>query len=128
MLLRALRGPGAESEHRGAYCVLRGGDVIAATGDCAAPCWVRSGAKWFQAMVNLLSGAPERYALAPRHLALMCASHEGQEAHTTAASEMLAAGRLSVDDLDCPRIDRHIGVITISLQITETISIVVDFL
>ena len=31
----------------------------------------------------------------------MCASPEGQEAHTTAASEMLAAGRLSVDDLDC---------------------------
>ena len=77
ILLRAGRGDGFESEHRGAYCVLRGADVVAQAGDVEVPGFVRSGAKWLQALPGLLAGVVERFGLEGRHLALMCASHGG---------------------------------------------------
>ncbi len=90
-----------EAEHRGAYCLLRGEDVVAQQGDVRAPCYVRSGAKWMQAVANLLSDAPTRFGLEDRHLALMCASHGGEPGHVEAAREMLHAGALTEAALDC---------------------------
>ena len=101
ILLRAGRGDGFESEHRGAYCVLRHGEVAAQAGDIDAPCFMRSGAKWLQALPGLLAGVAERFALEDRHLALMCASHGGEPEHVKAASEMLERAGIGIDRMGC---------------------------
>jgi len=101
ILLRAYRGEEVESWHRGAYCVFGGGDVLVEEGDAGAPCYLRSGAKPFQALAFLLAGAAERFGLEDRHLALACASHEGEPDHVRVAREMLAAGGLVPESLDC---------------------------
>lgn len=101
VLLTAGRGDGFESEHRGAYCVLRGSDVVAQAGDVDAPVFVRSGAKWLQALPGLLAGAVERFGLEDRHLALMCASHGGEPEHVAAAAEMLERAGIGAERLGC---------------------------
>ena len=101
MIVRVIRGEEAESAHRGAICAWRGSDVIVEHGHVDRPVFVRSGAKFFQALPTLVVGAPDRFRLADRHLALMCASHGGEPDHVTTVREMLDAGGLDPGHLGC---------------------------
>ncbi|MBI3872952.1 MAG: asparaginase, partial [candidate division Zixibacteria bacterium] len=47
------------------------------------------------------SGFPQRFGLDSRHLALVCASHSGEERHVRTAQEILAAIGAQVSDLQC---------------------------
>ncbi|MCB9832168.1 MAG: asparaginase [Planctomycetes bacterium] len=95
------RGPRIETRHRAAIAIADGRGLIASCGDVDAPSFLRSGAKFFQAIPCLTSGAAERFHLGDRALALACGSHNAEPEHVAIARRMLAAAGLSENDLAC---------------------------
>ncbi|MBZ0269131.1 asparaginase, partial [bacterium] len=101
-LVRLDRGGRAEVTMHGAVVVADdAGNVRAACGDPGVPTYLRSSVKMIQALPLVRSGAADAFALTPRHLAVCCASHSGEEKHTAAVREILAACGRSEDDLHC---------------------------
>lgn len=74
------------------------GGVIGSYGDTDRPFFVRSAAKPFQASVSVELGAD----LAPEHLALACASHDGTPTQVAIVRAILGDGGLDEGDLRCP--------------------------
>lgn len=101
VLVERDRGGDLEAQHRGAYCVVRRGEIVASAGQTDHTYFMRSAAKFFQAMPMLLDGADRKFGLGPRGIALMCASHGGEPIHVDLAREMLELGDFSADDLVC---------------------------
>jgi precorrin-4 methylase len=92
-LVRCLRGGVVESEHRVAWCVVDGDDVVEAwPGAADLVTFARSAVKPWQALSSVRAGVLERFGLGERHLAVACASHGGSDAHVALVAEMLAAG------------------------------------
>ncbi|WP_040163795.1 asparaginase [Microbacterium gorillae] len=88
-----------ESRHAGSAVVLSPeGEPIASLGDPDALILPRSSMKPMQALGSLTAGA----SLAGVQLALSTASHAGTDRHVEVVREMLAAGGLTPDDLECP--------------------------
>jgi L-asparaginase II len=99
---RVYRGSGVESTHRGSVSVVdERGRTVASAGDDAAPIYLRSTAKPFQAMPLLLAGGEKRFRLGDPEIALMCASHAGEPRHTRVAEAILKRGGFRVGDLRC---------------------------
>jgi len=63
--------------------------------------FLRSVAKPFQALALLRAGIAESFSLTPRELAVICASHAGEELHRQLVNGLLQKGGLSVSDLQC---------------------------
>jgi L-asparaginase II len=61
----------------------------------------RSAIKALQAIPLVESGAADAYGFEPRHIALACSSHQGEEMHVLAASEMLEKTGLDQTCLEC---------------------------
>jgi L-asparaginase II len=102
VLVQVCRGDTVESLHRGCVAVLDAdGHVFAALGDINARVFPRSAVKVLQALPLLASGAADRYQLTDAELALTCASHNGETAHTDAALSMLKKAGVDVDALEC---------------------------
>ena len=96
------RGEFIESVHHAAAAVVDSeGNLIAHLGDPDLLTFSRSSLKPFQALASVRRGFPERFSLTPRHLALACASHSGEDYHIAIAQEILAAVGATVDDLQC---------------------------
>ncbi len=71
-----------ENVHRGSIAVVdAGGRLRYCAGDAARRAFLRSGAKPFQAMPAILSGAVQRFGLSQREIAILCASHSGEPRH-----------------------------------------------
>lgn len=88
-----------ESRHAGAAVVLSpDGDVLAEYGNPRALILPRSSLKPLQAVAAVTAGAE----LEPLGLALATASHTGTDRHAEAVRDMLTAGGLTEDDLECP--------------------------
>ncbi len=101
-LVEVIRGPFAESVHRGhAVVVTPSGEVVAAWGDPEAVVLPRSSSKILQAMAMVESGAAARAGLGSEHLALACASHEGAAVHTGRVAVWLSGLGLGEADLRC---------------------------
>jgi L-asparaginase II len=101
-LVEVLRGGAVESSHRGALAVLGAdGAVVAMLGDIDRPIFARSAVKVLQALPLVESGAADTLALTDEELAIACASHHGEEAHTRVVTRMLAKAGLDVDALEC---------------------------
>jgi L-asparaginase II len=102
VLVEVTRGALVESGHRGAFAVIDGdGALVAAAGDIDRPVYPRSAIKAIQALALVESGAADRYGFQDRHLALACASHNGEAAHVALADEMLARAGRAATDLEC---------------------------
>lgn len=102
VIARVYRGRSVESEHLGAAAVVdAGGKLIAKVGNPELVTYSRSSLKPFQALPTITRGAVEKFALAPRHVAIMCGSHNGEDRHVEAATEILAAIGCSESDLNC---------------------------
>ncbi len=102
VLAEALRGGIVESFHRGALAIVdASGTLHTALGDIDRPVFPRSAIKVLQALPLVESGAAERWGLVDEELALACASHGGEEAHTRTAASMLAKAGLDVSALEC---------------------------
>ena len=102
ILAQAWRGGIVESAHRGAWAVVDAdGTLHSSAGDIDHPIFPRSAVKVLQALPLVESGAAERYGLTDAQLALACASHGGEPAHTTGAAAMLAQAGVDVQALEC---------------------------
>ncbi len=89
-----------ESRHRvHAVAVRRDGSVIASCGDPDRVTTLRSSAKPFQAEPLVASGGLDALGLDDRVLAVMCASHAGQDIHVEAIRRGLAACGLGPEAL-----------------------------
>jgi L-asparaginase II len=102
ILVEALRGGAVESMHRGALAVLDAdGAVVAALGDISRPIFPRSAVKVLQALPLVESGAADELGLDDEELAVACASHAGEPAHTAAVERALAKAGLDASALEC---------------------------
>ena len=71
------------------------GELIASTGDPAAFIFWRSSAKPFQLAPFVASGRFDEYQLGPEALAIMAASHSGEDRHVRLVQEMLRRAGLN---------------------------------
>jgi L-asparaginase II len=102
LAVELVRGAAVESRHA-VHAVLMDGEgaVVDVYGDAARPTFPRSALKPLQAIALVETGAAEAYHLSESELALACASHAGEEKHTTAVAAWLK--RLGLDEtaLEC---------------------------
>lgn len=102
VLVNRWRGNSIESRHRGAVAIVdSSGRLIAALGDVQRSVFPRSSIKFLQAIPFVESGAVDAYGLDERHIALACASHNGEPIHVGLAQDWLSRLSLSHDDLEC---------------------------
>lgn len=102
VVVEVTRGPVVESRHEGIAAVVRAdGSVVAAWGDIDAAVMPRSAVKPIQAIPFVESGAVERYGLSTEHVALACASHNGEARHVETVRGWLGRAGLGEDDLEC---------------------------
>lgn len=100
MLAEVVRSGFVESRHFGSVAVLDAtGAVVAAVGDISAPVFTRSSNKPFQAIGMLRCGL--RLADAA-DLALVCASHFGEDFHVARVRALLRSAGLDESALRCP--------------------------
>lgn len=101
-LAEVMRGNTVESIHHGAVAVVdKSGTLIASLGSPDFVTFSRSSLKPFQVMPTVMRGVPDRFGLKDRHLALMCASHSGEDRHVEVAREIMTAIDAREDDLQC---------------------------
>ncbi|MDA7758882.1 asparaginase [Amylibacter sp.] len=102
VLVEVWRGSFLECQHRGhAVIVNSRGDILESWGNPTQEILPRSACKILQALPLVESGAADAYGLTLEHLALSCASHQGDPIHTQAVSKWLAELNLSEKDLRC---------------------------
>jgi len=100
--VQVLRGGTLESEHAVEGVVVdAAGRILAATERPDRVTFFRSSAKPFQALPLVERGHFDALGLGVRHLALMCASHNGEPAHVEGAREILASVGATTADLEC---------------------------
>ncbi|MDF2721920.1 MAG: asparaginase [Paenibacillus sp.] len=102
LVVRIERGPLTESVHRGHIAVVDAqGGLLAQAGDPRAVIFARSAAKPLQAVPVIAAGAADRFGWSVRHIALLCASHNGEQAHVEAVAAALSKLGLQPDTLTC---------------------------
>jgi len=102
ILVNIWRGNAIESHHRGAVSVIdSSGRPVLALGDVQRPVFPRSAIKFLQAIAFVESGAIEHYALQDEHIAIACASHNGEPVHVELIDEWLQRIQCDHDDLEC---------------------------
>ena len=100
--VRVERGGFLESAAQGLLVVVDDeGLVRASWGDPQWVSFLRSSAKMFQAIPVVESGAADRFALSAEHLAVCCASHSGERAHTRLVGEILVRAGVHEEHLHC---------------------------
>ncbi len=101
-LVHVYRGSFIESIHRGDIVgVDANGDVLFQYGNPYKRTFWRSSAKPFQIIPLVESGGIEAFDLSTKELALMTASHGGEEEHLRILASILKKIGKTVDDLDC---------------------------
>ena len=101
-LIELTRGGVLESEHFGAVAVVDcKGKLIAGAGDAHRLTFSRSTLKAFQALPLLEGGGHEMFGYDSKHLAMLCASHNGEAMHVNVVDEMLAKINLPHTTLAC---------------------------
>lgn len=102
VLVEQTRGNWVENRHRGAFVISdASGRVIASAGDISRPVFPRSAIKSMQALAMVSSDSIGKFALIDEELALACASHHGEDVHTTGVTSFLSHVGLSPSDLEC---------------------------
>ncbi|HSJ10747.1 MAG TPA: asparaginase [Longimicrobiales bacterium] len=101
-MVEVLRGDVVESRHRVHVAVTDAdGALRVRSGDPSVMAFARSAVKPFQALPLVEDGGVDAYGFTAGELALMCASHSGERAHTAAARSMLAKVGAAEDMLAC---------------------------
>ncbi len=96
------RGPAVESRHAIHAIVMDGQEkIIASYGDQNRLTFPRSAIKPLQAIAMMESGAAEAYKVTNAEIAIACASHNGEEIHTTTVSNWLQRLGLDENCLEC---------------------------
>ena len=102
ILIKVKRGEFIESIHV-AYGVAvdEQGAIVFAAGDPHYLTCIRSSLKPFQAVVSVQNGAVDSAGFSEEELAIMCASHNGEEIHVKTVRKMLDKLKFNEDDLYC---------------------------
>lgn len=101
-LVEITRGPIGESWHRGFIAAVSGtGELIAALGNTGIRTWYRSAAKPLQTIPILTSGVGEHFHFTDKELAVISASHSGEDVHLEVVGSILKKADLSESDLLC---------------------------
>ncbi len=96
MLVEVVRGDRVESAHRGSIAVVApDGTAIASVGDPDQFIFLRSSAKPFQLAPFVASGRFDEYRLGDEALAVMAASHSGEDRHVRLVQEILRRAGLT---------------------------------
>ncbi len=96
MLVEVTRGGRVESVHRGAVAVVApDGSSVASVGDPELFVFARSSAKPFQLAPFVASGRFDEYELGTDALAVMAASHSGEDRHVRLVQEILRRAGLT---------------------------------
>jgi len=102
LVVEVTRGNSVESTHEIDLIVAdSAGSLVSVYGNENLHVYPRSANKSLQALPLIESGAADAFGFQDRHLALACASHNGQPMHTQAASEMLHLAGLDETCLEC---------------------------
>ncbi len=104
LLVEVTRGDRVESRHRGSVAVVSpSGELIASVGDPDEFIFLRSSSKPFQVAPFVASGRFDAYDFpAPiESLAIMAASHTGEDRHVRTVQAVLRAGGLTREVLAC---------------------------
>ncbi len=119
VLVNLWRGNAIESRHRGSVAVVQSdGQVLLSMGDVQHHIFPRSSIKFLQAIPFVESGAVEHFGLQDEHIALACASHNGEPAHVNLVASWLDKIGCSADDLECgATLPMHVGT---SYELMET--------
>ena len=89
-LIEHTRGPLAEIIHAGSVAVVdANGRLLQSAGDPHAVTFTRSTIKPFQALPFMQQGGASYFAFTPEHIALLCASHNGEDMHVHQVDDML---------------------------------------
>jgi L-asparaginase II len=97
-----MRGAAVESVHRGIVAVSNEhGRIIDAWGNVDQLILPRSAAKPLQALALLETGAVQRFGLGDEHIALACASHNGEAEHTSQVQRWLDHIGVTSAALEC---------------------------
>ena len=102
VLVNTLRGDVIECQHRGAIAICDPkGRVVKSRGNIDALVYPRSAIKPLQALPLVETGAADHFELTGDELAIACASHQSEIAHTDTVSHWLE--RIGLDDeaLEC---------------------------
>jgi L-asparaginase II len=101
-LLRVERGEVEEGLQRGHLAAVdAGGTLVASAGDPSRLTYFRSCAKPFQAIAALRTGIVERFGLTAEHVAIICASHNGEPRHVAVVRDLLAHIEIDESALQC---------------------------
>jgi len=102
ILVENIRGEVVESFHRGSFCVVdKAGQILWSQGDISQVSFPRSALKYFQHIPFLLSGGFDSFGFSDKELAIMCASHNGEDMHLEAVDVVLDRIKLDVTSLKC---------------------------
>ncbi|MGM0410261.1 MAG: asparaginase [Bacillota bacterium] len=101
-MVNVYRGELIESIHQGDIVVVdKDGKLLYEFGDKDKITYWRSAAKPVQAIDVVSSGAAEKYNLSDKELAVMCASHSGEDQHVKVVRGILDKIGLDESALDC---------------------------
>ncbi|QNB46588.1 asparaginase [Thermanaerosceptrum fracticalcis] len=101
-LVEVTRGDVVESVHRGVVAVVDSeGKLVASAGDPRYLTYIRSAAKPMQAIPVLESGAASHYSLSLEEIAVLTASHSGEEEHVRVVMQVLSKIGLTAAYLQC---------------------------
>lgn len=102
LLAELTRGGITESLHLGSVAVVDArGRLLYAAGDPTFPTFTRSTIKPFQALPLLRAGGLAQFGYGSRELALMCASHSGEDMHVEVVDAMLKKAGCGEHHLGC---------------------------
>jgi L-asparaginase II len=104
LLVEVTRGDRVESRHRGSIAVvLSSGEITSSFGDADEFAFIRSAAKPFQLAPFVASGRFDAYDFPnpTESLAIMAASHSGEDRHVRTVQAILRAGGLTREVLAC---------------------------
>jgi len=96
VLVEVTRGDRVESAHRGTIVIAApDGTLVASVGDPDQLIFLRSSAKPFQLAPFVASGRFDEYGLGPEALAIMAASHSGEDRHVRLVQQILRRAGLT---------------------------------
>lgn len=101
-LIEMTRGATLENQHFGSVAVVNTSGVLRAfAGDPHWLTFTRSTLKALQALPFMEAGGPQHFGFTSTHVALMCASHSGEDKHVQTAQEMLERAGKTYQVLRC---------------------------
>lgn len=120
-MVHVIRSGFVDLVHHGCLAVAdTAGKIVYSVGDPEKPAYMRSSAKPLQAIATAESGALEKFNISETELAIMCASHAGQDIHVQTVRSILGKIGLSEDSLQCAKDNairdncsgKHAGMLT----------------